>query len=172
MLLRLLRTFVPGRIRKFLLGGEPISIESSLAVPELLDRIRSGMNSTFGFRVGAAGYTIGHNVHVGWQDSAFVHDGFVPVFHGQIKQDGSGSVITGRFSGGYFGRVFMWIWTGGIVLFSIFFVWTIIMPLGGWALLRIGDWMIGLGEKMSPGREQAVIDHLRLLSGPTNEEAV
>jgi hypothetical protein len=58
------------------------------------------------------------------------------------------------------------------VLFSIFFVWTIIMPLGGWALLRIGDWMIGLGEKMSPGREQAVIDHLRLLSGPTNEEAV
>jgi hypothetical protein len=130
------------------------------------------MDSTLGFREGVAGYTIGDTVHVRWRGRAFVRYGYVPVFHGQIKQNGSGSVITGRFSDEYFGRVFMWFWTGGIVLFSICFVWTIIMPLGGWALLKIADWMIGLEEMMFPGREQAVIDHLRLLSGPPNRDAV
>ena len=171
MLLLRLRTFVPERIRKFLLGGEPITIESSLAAPELLDRIRHGMESMLGFPEGAAGYTIGPTVHVGWRASAFRRDGFAPVFHGQIKQHGSGSVITGRFSGGYFGRVFMGVWTGGIVLFSVCFVWTVFMPLAGWALLRIADSMIGLGETSSPGREQAVIDHMRLLSSPSNKDA-
>lgn len=170
--LQRLKTFIPERIRKFLLGGELISIESSLAAPELLDRVRRGMKSMLGFGKGTVGYTIGHTVHVGWRASAFRRDGLVPVFHGRIKPDGSGSVITGRFSGGYFDRGFMWVWTGGIVLFSICFVWTVFLPLAGWALLRIADWMIGLGDMMSPGREQAVIDHLRLLSSPTNKDAV
>ena len=167
-ILIMLRAFfsrvIPPRLRSLLVGGEEISIESSLERTVLLDKIRQSMDGLLEFSERASGYTLGSTIRVGWRSSWFRRDAFEPVFYGHVQSSGSGSVIVGRISGSYFTRVFMWIWTGGIVLFSLVFIWTIIFPLAGWALLWVAEGIMALSDSSHPSRENRIVEHLRTVS--------
>lgn len=160
----------PPQLRRFLVGGEEIKIESALESSVLLDRVRKSMDGLLDLADGASGYTTGSFIHVGWSSSWFRRDGFAPMFHGQVQSLGTGSVISGKFSGGYVGRAFLWLWTGGIVLFSLLFIWTLIFPLAGWAMLWMAEGMICMGETSPQDREQSILQHLKKLTEPTGNE--
>lgn len=121
---------------------------------------------------GATGYTTGSFIHVSWGSSCFKRNGFSPMFHGRVQALDSGSVITGRFSGGYMDRAFMWIWAGGLVFISIILIWTLIFPLLCFMMLWLSEYIVILGVSRQEDREDAILQHLQKLCLPIDKEGL
>ncbi len=158
--------WVPPRIRDFFSRGAEVCFHSASPVDELIARVRSGLRSTSWGAHGASGYVLGSDIHVCWATGMF-RDSFTPVFHGKIEAAGEGSIIRGRMSHSRFVQGFVGIWCGAIVLISLIFVWTIIMPLAGFGLLWAANGMMAIGESLYPGRSARILDFLRITCEPS-----
>lgn len=152
--------WIPPRIRSFFSRRNEICLHSSASAEELLARCRSGVRSVSTRSHGASGYVFNSGIHVCWATGMF-RDSFAPVFHGQIESAGGHSILRGYMSHNRFVKVFVGIWCGGVMLISLIFIWTIIMPLAGLGLLWAANGIMAIGDKLYPGREQMILQFLQ-----------
>ena len=151
---------VPPKVRQFFSRKPVLEFRASCSREELIQRFRSRVKWRGFWGTGASGWVFRDGIHVGWA-TKLINDSFAPVFHGRIEADGTSSVLKGCMSHSRFAQVFMAIWCGANVLFSVVFVWTILVPLGGYAMLWILNGMMSIGDELHPGRDQKILDTIR-----------
>lgn len=158
--------YAPPRLRQFFVGGPELVFESALSSSELAGRFRETLQNGLACPTGPTGYVVGSTIHVRWGTGVFC-DASAPVFHGRIDTTATGSHLFGRVSSGRFDQIFIGFWCGAILLFSIVFIWTIIMPLAGYGLLWAANGMMCFGDMLYPDRSQKIAEYLRQTSDPT-----
>ena len=55
------------------------------------------------------------------------------------------------------------------IVFSVFFVWTIFLPLAGYGLLWVLNGIMAFGDLLLPERRGKILDHLRACASGTPE---
>lgn len=161
----------PPRLRQLFTGGPELVFDSRLPPSALIAGFRATFQPRLSFRSGACGWICGLKIHIGWT-SGFTSDAFAPVFHGSLAETESGTRISGRIAVSRPTQAFMSVWCGGIILFSIASIWTIIFPLFGLGLLWCAEGMIRLGGTLQPGQQQKILDYISRTCGPPTEEPV
>lgn len=154
------RKFFPPRIVDLFVAKPEREFHSEAAPRELIEKFRQTVATQSGWRHGVIGRVAGETLHIGWATGAF-RDSFAPVFYGGVVAGGAGSTIRGRISVNRIVLAFTAVWCGAIVLFSLVLVWTIIAPLIGYGFLWAANGIIGLGDRMHPGREGRILDYIQ-----------
>ncbi len=153
-------SLLPPRLAAFFSRGSELRFHSETSQQELMERFRHGLRSGGWGSHGAAGYVLGDGIHIHWATGMF-RDSFAPVFHGRVEAMATGSTITGRMAHNRMVQIFMGIWCGGLILISIIFIWTVFMPLAGYALLWGANGIMAIGDQLHPGRDQRILGFIQ-----------
>lgn len=152
---------MPPRLRAFFFNREPeLLFHSEATKEELMDRLRVELRPRFFQGHRAMGRMTGPRFRMVWA-TGFFRDSFAPVFYGCVEDARDGAAISGRMSHDPFTRVFFGLWCGLIVLVSLAFVWTIMMPLVGYGMLWLANGMIAIGDGLYPERRQNIRNFIR-----------
>lgn len=155
------------RLQHFFLGGEERVFESCLSAEEIKHSISDSTHGFLDYSEGAKGYVMGNNIHVGWSYGwMWSRSGSGPVFHGVIEPSQNGSRVRGRMSAGFFARAFMAVFIGFVMLLSLVFVWTLLIPAAGMLLIWIASHMIS-----DPEADTKIIDYLSHVCGSVGQDA-
>lgn len=156
---RVLR-LLPPRLAAFFRRGLELQFHSGASQHELMERFKHGLRSRGWGAHGAAGYVRGDGIHMHWATGLF-RDSFAPVFHGRVEATATGSTVRGRMAHNRLVQVFMAFWCSGLIVISILSLWTVIMPLAGYALLWAVNGMMAIGDHLHPGRDQRIRDFIQ-----------
>ncbi len=158
---------VPPKVRNFFEDEAETIIVSRLPPEQLVYCIRESLNTIVSLNLGSArGSVIGSTLRIRW-GSVVVSDSFEPLFRGRIEEAEGGSRIVGCMSHNRFVQVFMAVWCGFILVFSVLMVWTIIFPLAGWGLLWLVNGIMGIGDYFCHGRREHILEHLHACAART-----
>lgn len=161
MLRRCIHLLLPPRLKKFFYGDGVCVWHSSWSVEEIQERLKASLPAARAVDrkyAGINGRVADLSLRLDWKVRGMTNS-FAPVFHGVIAADPAtgGSVIKGVFSGDRFGQVFMGLWTGGLVLFGLLSIWTLVFPLAAWGMLWMANGIMWVAHSMMPNQE----DHIR-----------
>jgi hypothetical protein len=151
---------LPPRVAAFFCRGVEMNFHSETSQQQLLEQFRRALQYSGWGSYGASGYVLGGRIHICWSTGMF-RDSFTPVFHGRVEAIATGSRITGRMSHNRLVQIFTGIWCSAVILISIVFIWTVLMPLAGYAMLWAANGIMAIGEQLHPGRDQRICEFIQ-----------
>lgn len=154
------RTLI-AKLRFIFLGGEEHVFDSALAPEDFKQQIRESRVFWLDGTAGPTGHILGSSVNLTWSNGS-MRRGAITTFRGHIEATPTGSRLRGRFSASRICQAYCAVWFGGVLLFFLVFIWTLLFPLFGFGLMWVGAHLITGGAEAA---EQSIHASLTALAG-------
>lgn len=159
-----IRKIIPPRVQTLFVRQPEIQIHSELLPEEFLARFLARTDRRLSAYDSMEGRVSDNRIRLRWIHGTKQELSPV-VFRGVVEPAEQGSTIRGHMSFPRIGHAFLILWCCAIGLFSLFFIWTVIAPLGGWALLWILNGMMAFEDNLYPGRQERLTVFLKETAG-------
>ncbi len=137
---------VSGFIRSLFFDRQQRIFTSTQSPEELLQTLRQAQVGALDNVSGLNGSLRGNQVRLTWSPG-FMRRSSFQMFYGQVEPAPEGSRMRGHFAPHVFVRCFMAVWLGGVALFAIVTVWTLIFPVACFLMVWLAALLFGTSAR-------------------------